>query len=115
MQALEKANEDEKKEFKIKKEQAKQRKNENTEDMKLEQTEKEKAIQDMLNWSISPNKILRENNMNMSRSSIYKIKKKYYQNIPFVEWQSGSRRNPKLTELVEGFILDLIIANNTLK
>ena len=48
MQAWEKVNENEKKEFKLKKEQAKQRKNENIEDMKLEQTKKEKSIQNML-------------------------------------------------------------------
>ena len=71
MQAWEKANENEKKEFKLKKEQAKQRKNENIEDMKLEQTKKEKAIQDMLDRGMSPNKIFQENKMGMSRSSIY--------------------------------------------
>ena len=42
-------------------------------------------------------------------------KKKYDQNISLVERQPGSGRNPKLTELAEGFILGLIIANNTLK
>ena len=42
-------------------------------------------------------------------------KKKYDQNIFLVERQSRSGRNPKLTELAEGFILGLIIANNTLK
>ena len=115
MQAWEKANENEKKEFKLKKEQAKQRKNENIEDMKLEQTKKEKAIQDMLDRGMSPNKIFQENKMGMSRSSIYNRKKKYDQNISLVERQPGSGRNPKLTELAEGFILGLIIANNTLK
>ena len=53
--------------------------------------------------------------MGMSRSSIYNRKKKYDQNISLVERQPGSGRNPKLTELAEGFILGLIIANNTLK
>ena len=57
MQALEKANENEKKEFKLQKGQVKQRKNENTEDMKLELTKKEKEIQDMLDRDMSPNKI----------------------------------------------------------
>ena len=38
MQVWEKVNENEKKELKLKKDQTKQRKNENTEDMKLEQT-----------------------------------------------------------------------------
>ena len=42
IQTWEKANENEKKEFKLKKEQAKQIKNENTEDMKLEQTKNSK-------------------------------------------------------------------------
>ena len=115
MQAWEKANENEKKEWKLKKEQAKQRKNENIEDMKLEQTKKEKAIQDMLDRGMSPNKIFQENKMGMSRSSIYNRKKKYDQNISLVERQPGSERNPKLTELAEGFILGLIITNNTLK
>ena len=115
MQAWEKANENEKKEFKLKKEQAKQRKNENIEDMKLEQTKKEKAIQDMLDRDMSPNKIFQENKMGMSRSNILNRKKKYDQNISLVERQPGSGRNPKLTELAEGFILGLIIANNTLK
>ena len=115
MQAWEKANENEKKEFKLKKEQAKQRKNENIEDMKLEQTKKEKAIQDMLDRGMPPNKIFQKNRMGMSRSSIYNRKKKYDQNITLVERQPGSGRNPKLTELDEGFMLGLIIANNTLK
>ena len=44
-------------EFKLKKELAKQRKIENTEDMKLEQTNKEKTIQDILDRDMSPNKI----------------------------------------------------------
>ena len=118
MQAWEKVNENEKKEFKLKKEKAKQRKNENIEDWKLEQTKKEKAIQDMLDRGMSLNKIFQANKMGMSRSSIYNRKKKYDQNISLVERQPGSGRNPKLTELTElaeGFILGLIIANNTLK
>ena len=53
--------------------------------------------------------------MSMFKSSIYNIKKKYDQNISLVERQSGSGRNLKLTELAEGFILRLIIADNTLK
>ena len=115
MQAWEKANENEKKVFKLKKEQAEQRKNENIEDMKLEQTKKEKAIQDMLDRGMSPNKNFQENKMGMSRSNIYNRKKKYDQNISLVERQPGSGRNPKLTEQADGFILGLIIANNTLK
>ena len=75
MEAWEKANENEKKEFKLKKEQAKQRKNENIEDMKLEQTKKEKVIQDMIDRYMSPNKIFQENKMGMSRPSIYNRKK----------------------------------------
>ena len=42
-------------------------------------------------------------------------KKKYDQNISLVERQPGSERNPKLTELAEGFILGQIITNNTSK
>ena len=115
MQAWEIANENEKKKFKLKKEQAKQRKNENIEDMKLEQTIKEKATQDMFDRGMSPHKIFQENKMGMSRSSIYNKNKKYDQNISLVERQPESGRNPKLTELAEEFILGLIIANNTLK
>ena len=69
----------------------------------------------MLDRGMSPNKNFQENKMGLSRSSIYNRKKKYDQNIFLVERQPGSGRNPKLTELAEGFILGLIIANNTLK
>ena len=44
--------------------------------MKLEQTKKEKAIQDMFDRDMSPNKIFQENKMGMSRSSIYNRKKR---------------------------------------
>ena len=43
--------------------------------MKLEQTKKEKAIQDMLDRGISSNKIFQKNKMGMSRSGIYSRKK----------------------------------------
>ena len=75
MQAWEIAKENEKKKFKLKKEEVKQRKNENIEDMKLEQTKKEKATQDMLDQGMSPNKIFQENKIGMSRSSIYNRKR----------------------------------------
>ena len=39
---------------------SKTEKNENTEDMKLEQTKKKKAIQDMLGWGMSPLKSFRK-------------------------------------------------------
>ena len=51
----------------------------------------------------------------MYRSSIYKRKKKSDQDVPLDNRQPGSGRNPKQTELVDGFILARIIANNTLK
>ena len=88
MQAWEKANKNEKKEFKLKKKQAKQRKNENIEDMKLEQTKKEKAIQDMLDRGMSPNKIFQENKMGMSRSSIYNRKKEVWSKY-FFSWETA--------------------------
>ena len=76
------------------------KKNENTENMKLEQTKKEKAIQDMLDRGMSPNKYFQENKMDMSRSSIYNRKKRsMIINISLVGRQSVSGRNPKLTEL----------------
>ena len=42
-------------------------------------------------------------------------KKKYDQDISLFERHSGSGKNPKLTKLAEGFIIELIIASNTLK
>ena len=83
--------------------------------MKLEQTKKRKRFRICLIEACLQIKSFRKlRNAYLDQASITD-KKKYDQNISLVERQPESGRNSKLTELAEGFILGLIIANNTLK